>query len=145
MKVETPIPMIRCHLDGGEQDPGRDVRYVPAAEFELWRYFMESKHGRAVTVEEVSVWVVDTPAAWDRNMDADALLPVLRIRFEKEGPDGVPVPVERFFPAETYPQAKEALLAHFDPRCRWTVIASPGYFVPAASYPDARETTQAVA
>ncbi|HUG54231.1 MAG TPA: hypothetical protein VMR21_11545 [Vicinamibacteria bacterium] len=129
----TPIPMVRCHLDGAEDDPARELRYVPAAEFELWRFFMQTKHQRTVTVEEVSVWVPEGPGIWDERLDADALAPVLRIRFEKPGPDGSVIPVERFFPAETYPQARAALLAHFDPRCRWSVVATPGYFVPAHS------------
>jgi hypothetical protein len=142
MTVETPIPMVRCHLDG--DDPVREMRYVPAAEFELWRYFMETKHSRVVTVDEVSVWVAETPDVWDEDLDADALHPVLRIRFEKPGPQGTVIPVVRFFPAETYPQAKAALLGHFDPRCRWSVTATPGYFVPAASQAGI-DATEAVA
>jgi hypothetical protein len=145
MKSECPVPMVRCHLDGGEDDPARDVRYIPAAEFELWRHFMETRHFRVVTVDEVSVWVPETPAAWEAHEDAEALLPVLRLQFEKPGPEGILVPVVRFFPAETYPEAKQALLSHFDPRCRWSVSARPGYFVPAASTRSAPETTEAVA
>lgn len=125
--------MVRCHLDGGEEYPALEVRYVPAAEFELWRHFMETKHRRVVTVDEVSVWVAETPEMWDEDLDAEALHPVLRLCFEKPGPQGTMIPVERFFPAETYPEAKAALLAHFDPRCRWTIEATPGYFVPAAT------------
>ncbi len=127
--VETPVPMVRCHLDAGQDL--REARFVPAVEFELWRHLMETRHLRAVTVDEVSVWVAETPAAWDSGLDADELQPVLRLRFEKPGPQGTMVPVERYFPAETYPEAKAALLAHFDPRCRWSVQATPGYFVPA--------------
>lgn len=133
MTLATPVPMVRCHLDGGDEDPVRETRYVPAAEFELWRHFMETRHCRLVTVDEVSVWVAETPGMWNEDVDAEALHPVQRIRFGKPGPQGSVVPVERFFPAETYPQAKAALLAHFDPRCRWSVEATPGYFVPAAS------------
>ena len=130
MSVLTPVPMVRCRLvDDGEGGSPLDLRYVPAAEFELWRYYMETKHARAVAVEEVSVWVPEAPHVWDEHMDADALEPVVRVHFEKPGIDGVMVPVERFFPAETFPQAKAALLAHYDPRCRWTLDSRPGYFV----------------
>jgi len=58
------------------------------------------------------------------------------------------VPVVRFFPTETYPQAKAALLAHFDPRCRWSVDASPGYFIASLSGADMEcnpEAAEAVA
>jgi len=130
--MQKPIPMVRCHLDGGEDRPAREARYVPAAEFELWRHFMETRHRRTVTVDEVSVWIAETPRGWLGEMDADLLAPVLRIEFEKPGPQGNSVPVVRYFPAETYPEAKAALLAHFDPRCRWSVRATPGYFVPAS-------------
>ena len=131
--MSETIPMVRCHLDGSDEDPSRELRYIPAAEFDLWRHLMETKHFRIVTVDEVSVWVPETPEVKADGLDVDALQPVLRIRFEKPGPYGSVIPVERFFPAETYPEAKAALLAHFDPRCRWSVEATPGYFVPAAS------------
>ena len=52
---------------------------------------------------------------------------------ELPGPNGVPVPIERFFPAETYPEAQEALLSHYENPER--VVAIPGYFVPAAGRP----------
>jgi len=130
MTAEQPVAMVRCHLDGG--DPALDVRYVPAAEFDLWSYFMETKHSRAVTVDEVSIWVPEKKHAWDDAIDADALHAVLRIQFEKPGPQGTIIPVVRFFAAETYAEARAALLAHFDPRCRWSEAATPGYFVPAA-------------
>ena len=132
MNDVTPIPMVRCRLvHDSEDDSSGDLRYVPAAEFDLWRHFMETRHCRVVTVDEVSVWVPETPVVCDDEIDADALQPVLRVRFDKPGPRGTLVPVERFLPAETYPQAKAALLSHFDPRCRWSVSATPGYFVSA--------------
>src|SRR4051812_33938321 len=115
MSADSRVPMVRCHLEGGD-DPALALRYIPAAEFELWRHFMETRHARVVTVEEVSVWMPETPDAWREELDPDALHPVLRIRFEKQGPKGMVVPIERFLPAETYPQAKAALLAHADPR-----------------------------
>jgi hypothetical protein len=40
--------------------------------------------------------------------------------------------VERFLPAHTYPEARAALLSHFDSRHRG-VTATAGYFVPAAA------------
>jgi hypothetical protein len=144
MSVETLVPMVRCHLDTGD-DPAGEVRYVPAAEFDLWSYFMETKHFRAVTVDEVSIWVPETKDVWDDDIDAEALHAVLRIRFEKVGPQRTVIPVERFFPAETYPQARAALLAHFDPRCRWSVEATPGYFVPAAYARGPLQTLSALA
>jgi len=61
----------------------------------------------------------------------DDLEPVLRVRIDLPGPFGIPVPVERFFPAETYPQAQEAWLAHFEGLSRQRVVATPGYVVSA--------------
>ena len=140
MSADSKVPMVRCHLEGGDDDPALALRYIPAAEFELWRHFMETKHRRTVTVEDVSVWVPETPEGWSEDLDADALQPVLRIRFEKPGPHGSVVPVERFLPAESYPKAKAALLAHADPGCSRGLEATPGYFVPAQARPRALDT-----
>jgi len=129
MSLGCPLSMVRCHLDGGGEDP-REMRYIPAAEFELWRHLMETRHARSVTVDEVSVWVAEAPHVWNADLDVDLLQPVLRVRFHKPGPQGIAIPVERFFPVETYPEARSALLAHFDPRCGRSVEATPGYFVP---------------
>ncbi|HET7745934.1 MAG TPA: hypothetical protein VFM29_01455 [Vicinamibacteria bacterium] len=127
-RPSPPIPLVRCYLDGRETDPARAVRYIPLGEFDLWKHLMESRHGRRIDVDEVSVWVPETPELWSSVSDADTLDPVLRIHFERPGPQGFPVPVERFLPAETYPQAQEALLSHFEARYRH-VVATPGYFV----------------
>jgi hypothetical protein len=124
--------MVRCHLDGREDDPARTLRFIPAGEFDLWLHLMQSRHGRRVTVDEVSLWIPDGGGEWDPDIDAELLEPVLHIRFDKPGPGGVMVPVERYFAAETYPEAQAAVLAHFDPRCRWTITATPGYFVPVS-------------
>jgi hypothetical protein len=138
MITEAPVAMIRCHLDSAEGHAARETRYIPAAEFVLWRHVMETTHARVVTVDAVSVWLPESHSILDGEIDADALEPVLRVRLEKPGPDGTLVPVVRFFPTETYPEARAALLDHFDPRCRWNVQASPGYFVTdAASAPPA--------
>jgi hypothetical protein len=121
--------MVRCHLDGplGALEA---VRYIPLSEFELWRYLMENRHGRQVSVEEVSIWVAEESGTWNSGFTAEDLQPVVRLRLERPGPDGVPIPMERFFPAETYPQAQEALLSHFEESPCRVLAATPGYFVP---------------
>ena len=137
MSADSKVPMVRCHLEGGDDDPALALRYIPAAEFELWRHFMETRHSRRVTIEDVSVWVPETPDAWSEDQDPEVLQPVLRVRFEKPGPHGMVVPVERFLPAETYPTARAALLAHADPRCAEDVEATPGYFLAGVPRPHA--------
>jgi hypothetical protein len=125
------VPIVRCRLDGPEETAESRLRYVPLHEFELWRHLMETRHGRRVSVEAVSVWVAEDPALWNSGYLPDELEPVLRIRLNWLGGLGVPTPVERFFPAETYPQAQEALLSHHplaDSTAR--LEATPGYFVP---------------
>ena len=121
--------MVRCRLDGDAAAGA--VRYIPLAEFELWRHLMETRHGRSIGVEQISLWVSEEAAWWNSGYAADELEPVLRIYFERPGPNGIPIPVERFFPAETYPQAQEALLSHFHGVSPLhDVVATPGYFVP---------------
>jgi hypothetical protein len=102
MSVADPVPMVRCRLDGPQDMPDRNLRYVPLAEFGLWQHLMESKHHRTVTV----------------------------VRFQKPGPQGTVLDVERYFPAETYPEAQEALLSHAENASCRRLSATPGYFVP---------------
>jgi hypothetical protein len=129
MTPENSLPMIRCYLDGF--DHSSHLRYVPASEFELWRHFMATQHSRPVTVDEVSIWRPESPDLLGDDIDFDALEPVLRVSFEKPGPAGSTLPVVRFLPIETYPEAKEALLAHFDEDCLLSLEETPGYFVAA--------------
>ena len=122
--------MVRCRLDSAEEGGPTGLRYIPLAEFDLWRYLMETRHRRTVTIEQVSIWISEHAASWGAGFAADGLEPVLRVRFERQGPEDSDVPVERFFPAETYPQARHALLTHFDGALRArSVRATPGYFV----------------
>ncbi|HET8645843.1 MAG TPA: hypothetical protein VFO85_10160 [Vicinamibacteria bacterium] len=120
--------MVRCRLDGSPHFAA--LRYVPLAEFGLWQYLMENKHGRQVAVEQVSVWVPEDASQWNSGYEADELEPVLRVRFERKGAEGLNVPVERYFPAETYPEAQEALLQHYQGVPTSPVEATPGYFIP---------------
>lgn len=126
---------MRCRLDGAEEAGPARLRYIPLSEFELWRHLMETRHGRQVSIEAVSMWVPEDPALWNSGFQDDELEPVLRIRLTSRGPLGVPTPVERFFPAETYPLAQEALLRHHPPADpRNSVEATAGYFVPPRLY-----------
>jgi hypothetical protein len=138
MTAQDTVPMVRCRLDARDESAAGALRYVPLDEFGLWRYMMEHRHGRQVTVEEISIWVAEDSARWSSFEGPDSLEPVLRVRFQQVDEDGTPMPVQRFFPAETYPEAQEALLRHYDDATRGVVRATPGYFVPVRS---AREAT----
>ena len=135
MSVSDTVPMVRCRLDGPEDEPVGALRYVPLAEFGLWQHLMETRHRRQVTVEEVSVWVPEDAARWNSGSTARrAASPCCACGSSSPARTALPVPVERFFPAETYPEAQEALLPHYDgtpaaARC----APRPGYFVPAAA------------
>ena len=130
MSVSDPVPMVRCRLDGPEDVPERTVRYIPLAEFDLWKHLMETRHHRTVVVEQVSIWVAEDAARWNSGYLAEDLQPVLRVRFLKPGPHGTPFTMERYFPAETYPEAQEALLGHAENAACRPLSATPGYFVP---------------
>ncbi len=131
MRMSDEVALVHCRLDGA--DDSANQRFVPLAEFELWRNLMELRHHRTVTVLEISAWVPEKALWWNSGFSAEELLPVLRLRFDRRTEDGLVVPMERFFAAETYPQAQEALLSHFSGRETLTrVVAVPGYFVPRA-------------
>ncbi|HEY6546690.1 MAG TPA: hypothetical protein VI589_02255 [Vicinamibacteria bacterium] len=131
MASSEPIPLVRCRLSGAESDSTNALRYVPLGEFGLWKHLMETRHGRQVSVESISVWIAEESARWNSGFAAEDLEPVLRVRLEVLDESGVCVPVERYFPAETYPMAQEALLKHFEgTQMPERVVAVPGYFVP---------------
>src|SRR5688572_7861347 len=106
------VQIVRCRLNGPASEATR--RYIPLSEFGLWQNLMESRHQRRVTVEEVSVWIPEEAAWWSAGVTADDLEAVIRLRFEIPGPQGAPVPIERFFPAETYSLALKSLLLHYE-------------------------------
>jgi len=136
MSVSEPVAIVRCRLAGPDEESPRALRYVPLAEFGLWCHLMETRHRRAVRIESVSVWVAEDAARWNSGWAAEDLEPVLRVHMEVPGPSGIAMPVERFFPAETYPEAQEALMAHYTGSARpRRVTATPGYFVPTADRP----------
>lgn len=135
MGAQDFVPLVRCRLNAREEESVAALRYVPLAEFELWKHLMETRHRRRVTVEAVSVWIPENPARWNSGFAPEDLEPVLRVRIEVPGPQGVTVPVERYFPAETYPQAQEALLSHYGGiRGTRGIVAMPGYFLPSPEH-----------
>jgi hypothetical protein len=143
MGAREQIPLVRCRLDGPEAGLAAAVRFVPLAEFELWRFLMEKRHRRKVTVEAVSVWMAEDAVVWNSGYAPEELEPVLRVRLDLPGPQGVAMPVERYFPAETYPRAQEALLSHMPGGSQAPMTATPGYFLPVG-WPEASPVVSAV-
>jgi hypothetical protein len=132
MKAQECLSLVRCRLDEPAGSGAESVRYVPLSEFRLWRHLMETRHGRLVEVEAVSSWIPEEEAWSEQGPAAEALLPVLRVHLDVPGPLGRE-PVERFFPAETYPQALQALLSHYQgPRRPGGPVTTPGYFLAPA-------------
>lgn len=141
MEEGLAVPIVRCRLDS-RQGTSATLRYVPLVEFELWRHFMQTRHRRRVTVEATTIWVPEQASLWDAGFSPEDLEPVLRLHLEFSGPYGVTIALERYLPAETYPKAREALLAHFEGRgLRRAPTATPGYVIPA----QARRTAKTVA
>jgi hypothetical protein len=129
MATGDRVPMVRCRVgDSWSDEAGQ--RYVPLGEFGLWRYLMETRHRKRVTVEAISVWVPEEPALWNSGYAAEELEPVLRIEFTVRGVHGALVPVERYFAALSYPRAQEALFSHYGSGSPSVIKATAGYFLP---------------
>jgi hypothetical protein len=143
MGVSERIPMVRCRLDNSDWTE-EGLRYVPLAEFELWRNLMQTRHAREVSVEAISIWISEEPEVWNSGFSPEELEPVLRVKVELPGPHGVPRTVVRYFPAETYPVAQEKLLSHMEGAQRARVVATPGYFVPAEDPTENRQPLRLV-
>ena len=120
--------MVRCRLDGALDSS--NLRYVPAAQFDLWKEFMSSHHGRLVTVDEVSTWLPESPDILISDIDPERLEPVVRVAFDRDPAEReASIPVVRFLPYDSYPEARAALLGHFDESCQESLEETPGYFV----------------
>jgi hypothetical protein len=136
MATRERVPMVRCRVGVGGADDSAQ-RYIPLVEFGLWQFLMETRHRKPVTVDAISVWVPEEPALWNSGYSADELEPVLRVQFTVRGLHGALVPVERFFPALSYPQAQEALLTHYGRGPGpLDVKATAGYFLPLTAAAD---------
>jgi hypothetical protein len=137
MAAREQVEMVRCRL--GDRLDGAVQRYVPLAEFGLWKYLMESRHRKQVLVDAISVWVPEEPALWNSGVAPEDLEPVVRVRFSARGVLGALVPVERYFAALSYPQAQAALFSHYAPGTRPADLqATAGYFLPLSRREDAR-------
>lgn len=133
MSLEDPITLVRCRLSGPNTGGVAALRYVPLIEYGLWTHLMQTRHHREVQMEAVSMWIPEDPTLWTSGFDGTALEPILRFHIDVPGPGGASMPVERFFRAESYPVAQEALLSHYpvDPGDNnGTAVA--GYFLPPA-------------
>ncbi len=143
--MPVAVPLVRCRLDD-DTGAADAQRYVPLSEFDLWRHLMESRHGRLVTIEQVSVWLPEDPGLWSTGLLPDELEPVVRLRLHWPGPYEVATPVERFFPAETFPRARAALLSHLPPGARLDEPQiTAGYFVPERVWQAREERRSALA
>ncbi len=124
--------LVRCCLDG-PADPVARRRYLPLRELGLWAHLMRTRHGRQVTEEIAAPWLSEEEArTLCAQLDPEALEAVVRIRFETQGPLGLPMPVVRFVPAEHHSAVSALLRAHYAGRLTarpWDIL--PGYFVPA--------------
>jgi hypothetical protein len=123
------VPMARCRIGEASGDDSVQ-RYVPLSELGLWRYLMENRHRKRVTIEAISVWVPEEPALWNSGYAPEDLEPVLRIEFSVRGQHGALIPVERYFPALSYPKAQEALFSHYTSGSPSVIRATAGYFLP---------------
>jgi hypothetical protein len=131
MAQKERIPMVHCRLDPPSVGETESVRYVQLSEFGLWKHLMESRHGRRVTVLSASVWISENPTEWNSGYMPGDLEPVVRLRFETNDSQGLPIHIERFFPALHYPRVQEALLRHYpDLTSGRGYLVTPGYFVP---------------
>jgi hypothetical protein len=137
MATRERVPMVRCRL--GDDVDAYAQRYVPLAEFGLWKYLMETRHRKRVRIDAISIWVPEEPALWNSGYASEELDPVVRLQFSVRGAHGSVVPVERFFAALSYPRAQEALLSHF-PAANppLDLRATAGYFLPLAPVAEAR-------
>jgi hypothetical protein len=129
MTTREQVAMVRCRLGDGLD--GAAQRYVPLAEFGLWKYLLETRHRKRVLVDAISVWVPEEPSLWSSGLTSEDIDAVVRVQFTVPGVLGARVPIVRYLSALSYPQAQEALFSHYPPGTRPADLrGTAGYFLP---------------
>ena len=133
--------MVRCHLEGGER------RSCPRAPLRARRRVraLAPPHGDEARPHGdrrggLGLGAGDAGRAGTRTSTPEALQPVLRVRFEKPGPQGIVGAGRALLPGRDLPEAQEALLATSIRAAAGALEATPGYFVPGRAPGAARST-----
>ena len=126
--------MVRCRLDGPDDDPARALRYVPLAEFELWRYLMETRHAPRSPSRTSRSGCPRTRRCWTSAIvDPEAASRCCASASRGRARRARRCPSSASSPRRPIREAQEALLAHFESGLRAALTRPPGYFVPAAA------------
>jgi hypothetical protein len=124
------VDLVRCVVASPREPERRQIRYVPADLFDLWRHMMERRHGFAVGEVSAAPWI--DQASYARaagTLPPHAPEAVIEVRFLYPDPGPVARQVLRYFPKEEYDGIREYLVAHFDPARRQDVTETPGVFL----------------
>ncbi len=124
------VKLLKCHLSRkgnrsaqGSETGNGNTRYVPVDIFNLWRHYMQNRHGFALDVPEVSYWVDDEALMeWAEQVSPDRLETVIELSFYAYSQDvETSVPVVRYIAADDYAESKDFLLRHYP-----SILAPPG-------------------
>ena len=115
--TKDTVKLVLCFLTKKKGATKKaEVRFIPHAEFELWKYVMEHQHKVTVSGEDIYLWIPQMEFERKKATFARvAHIPVHKITlyfFLKNV--GVLVPVTRFFKESDYQKVKPIFLKHFE-------------------------------
>ncbi len=110
------VKLVHCLVTKADPGPsGPEVRFIPQAEYDLWKYMVASQYHFTVSDEKIYLYI--SRREYEAHEALCSRLPQVEINkitlyfFLKA--DQVLVPVIRYFPKERYPAIKPLFLNHF--------------------------------
>jgi hypothetical protein len=114
--LKDAVKLVHCLVDRPDQCPsGPEVRFIPRAEFDLWKYMVTRQYHFTVSDEKIFMYI--SRREYEAHEALYSRLPQVELNkitlyfFLKA--DQILVPVTRYFPKEQYPAIKPLFLNHF--------------------------------
>ncbi|MFH0925858.1 MAG: hypothetical protein V1872_09585 [bacterium] len=109
------INIVRIVVSNGEGKHSiNTIRYVPLAEYDLWKFLMIHKHNFFIKDEESTIWIDEEEYERKRGFypskNLEFVNRVVTYLYSKK--DNMLFPVTRFFPKKDYENIKKTFLSH---------------------------------
>jgi hypothetical protein len=110
------VKLVHCLVNKPDPSPsGPEVRFIPQAEFDLWKYMVTRQYHFTVSDEKIYLYI--SLREYEAHEDLCSRLPQVELNkitlYFYLKADQVLVPVSRYFLKEQYLKIKPLFLSHF--------------------------------